>query len=122
MPVAKVLSRWIVWLFVAGCVAYAANDFMTYGASNRDAGHQTKTKWPEDKKTAYVQRCTLSLVDQGLPSKRAMPACECVADSLESEFGTEEINAAMRADPRLKGSKIERRLHQALASCDSYTN
>jgi hypothetical protein len=78
-----------------------------------------RTLWPEGVKLSYVERCTGSLLSQGLPLKTAKSYCSCIADGISNEFGMEEYNQMMKAEPKANGSAHDRRLYKVFSACSS---
>jgi hypothetical protein len=76
-----------------------------------------KTPWPKSAKAAYVERCVASMVSQGLPKRYARPYCVCIADGMEKEFGMEEYDHMMKAQPNPEGSSYDKRLYEVFSSC-----
>src|SRR5712664_3057200 len=77
------------------------------------------TPWPEGVKRSYVDRCAESMSSQGLPPKTAKPYCSCIADGMSKEFGKEEYNQMMKAEPNPKGTPYDLRLHRVFSACSS---
>ena len=75
------------------------------------------TPWPSQAKAAYVGQCSADMAAQGLSAGPAVDACGCIADAFEAEFGMEEYETMMKAQPRRRGSGVEQRLYFALSSC-----
>ena len=78
-----------------------------------------RTLWPEGVKLAYVERCAESMASQGLPLKTAKSYCSCIADGMSNEFGMEEYNQMMKAEPRPNGSAYDRRLYKVFSACSA---
>jgi len=76
-----------------------------------------QTPWPESAKLAYVERCAESMLSQGLPSKTAKAYCFCIADGMSKEFGMEEYDQMMKAQPKPNGSAYDRRLYKVFSAC-----
>jgi hypothetical protein len=77
------------------------------------------TPWPEGVKQSYVDRCAESMSSQGLAPKTAKPYCSCIANGMSNEFGMEEYNQMMRAEPSPAGSAYDRRLYKVYSACSS---
>jgi uncharacterized RDD family membrane protein YckC len=73
--------------------------------------------WPTSVKADYISRCVSNLVSQGLPEQYARPYAACIANGMEKEFGMEEYNQMMNAEPNPKGSAYDRRLYKVFESC-----
>lgn len=80
----------------------------------------TSLAWTEDTKEIFVQRCALSMNQEGYAPRQSAPICDCIVASLENEFGTNGMRDALQAQPNANGSAIEQRLHQALSMCKNY--
>jgi hypothetical protein len=93
------------------------NEKAIYDFLSRKKERKRATPWPESAKSAYVDRCVSSMVSQGLAKRYARPYCTCIADGLEEEFGMEEYNYMMKAQPNPSGSSYDRRLYEVLTSC-----
>lgn len=78
-----------------------------------------RTLWSEGVKLAYVDRCAESMASQRLPFKTAKSYCSCVADGMSNEFGMEEYNQMMKAEPTPDGSDYDQRLYQVFSACSS---
>lgn len=78
-----------------------------------------QTPWPEGVKQSYVERCAESMLSQGLPPKTAKPYCSCIADGMSKEFGKEDYNQMMKAEPNPKGTPYDRRLYKLFSACSS---
>jgi len=105
-PIA-ILGLPISWLVVLATFSVARNK-----PTARAVGH-----WPHEEKTAYVDRCVLEMAPQ-LPSPRnPRQVCNCLADSLEAEFGMSDTAAMMAAQPDPRGTKADRRLYRVVTSC-----
>lgn len=76
-----------------------------------------KTPWPTGIKLSYVERCTESLSTQGLPSNTAEAYCACIANGMEKEFGLEEYDEMMKAQPSPRGSRSDRLLYKIFSEC-----
>ncbi len=75
------------------------------------------TPWLKPAKAAYVNRCASSMMSQGLPKQYAQPYCICIADGMEDEFGMEEYDHMMTAQPNASGSSYDRRLYEVFTAC-----
>lgn len=78
-----------------------------------------QTPWPEGVRLSYVERCAGSLSSQGLPAKTASSYCSCVANGMSKEFGMEEYNQMMKAEPRPNVSAYDQRLYKVFSGCSS---
>lgn len=78
-----------------------------------------RTIWPEGVKLSYVERCAESMSSQGLPPKTAKSYCSCIADGMSNEFGMEDYNQMMKAEPKSNGSVHDRRLYKVFSACSS---
>ena len=78
-----------------------------------------QTSWPESVKRSYVERCAESISSQGLPPKIAKAYCSCIADGMSKEFGKEEYNQMMKAEPDPKGTPYDQRLYKVFSACSS---
>lgn len=76
-----------------------------------------KAPWPKSTKAAYVDRCVSSMISQGLPKQYASPYCVCIADGMDKEFGMEEYDHMMKAQPNAAGSSYDKRLYRVFQSC-----
>ena len=90
------------------------NDFISKKEKEKQKG---KTPWPKSAKAAYVDRCVSSMSSQGLPKQYASPYCGCIADGMEKEFGMEEYDHMMKAQPNAAGSSYDKRLYRVFQSC-----
>ena len=106
---ASLLGEAMVKHFVVVLVALATSSAL---AADR-------TPWPEGAKRSYVDRCAASMSSQGLPSKTAWAYCSCVANGMSSEFGMEEYDHMMKAEPNAKGSTYDQRLYKVMSGCSS---
>ncbi|MCP9469500.1 MAG: hypothetical protein NNA31_05805 [Nitrospira sp.] len=70
-----------------------------------------RTLWPEGAKLSYIERCAGSMSSQGLPPKTAKSYCSCIANGMSNEFGMEEYNQMMKAEPKPNGTAHDRRLY-----------
>ena len=77
------------------------------------------TPWPEPAKQSYVARCSASMAGQGMPAKTSQDFCSCIASGMSNEFGMEEQNQVMAAQPNSSGSAIDRRLYKIFSNCGS---
>lgn len=78
-----------------------------------------RTIWPEGVKLSYVDRCAENMSSQGLPPKTAKSYCSCIADGMSNEFGMEDYNQMMKAEPKSNGSVHDRRLYKVFSACSS---
>jgi hypothetical protein len=78
-----------------------------------------RTLWPESVKLAYIERCAESMASQGLLLKTAKSYCSCIADGMNNEFGMEEYDQMMKAEPKSNGSPYDQRLYRAFSACSS---
>ena len=74
-------------------------------------------KWPKGAKLAYIERCTETLVSQGMPKNLANNYSQCIADGMEGEFSREEFTEMMKSQPNPKGNEIEQKLYRVLKTC-----
>lgn len=77
------------------------------------------TSWPEGPTHAYVDRCAKSMSAQGLPLKIAKSYCSCAAEGMSKEFGVEEYDQMMKAQPSKHGSDYDQRLYKVISACGS---
>jgi hypothetical protein len=77
------------------------------------------TPWPEGPKEAYIDRCADSMSSQGLAPKTAKSYCSCIASGMSDEFGMEEYDQMMKAQPSRTGSAYDRRLYKVYSACSS---
>lgn len=96
----------IVWLLL-----------LLSGAHPRPRAAERGDEWPEKQKEAYVTRCSQQLTVGGQPIDGARRSCQCLADSLEAEFGLTEYEAMMTAQPDPNGSDVARRLYRVVTRC-----
>ena len=90
------------------------NDFISTKEKQKQ---KEKTPWPKSAKAAYVDRCVSSMISRGLPKQYASPYCVCIADGMEKEFGVEEYDHIMKAQPNAAGSSYDKRLYRVFQSC-----
>ena len=90
------------------------NDFVSKKEKEK---HKGKTPWQKPAKAAYVDRCVSSMTSQGLPKQYASSYCSCIADGMEKEFGMEEYDHMMKAQPNAAGSSYDKRLYRVFQSC-----
>jgi len=91
--------------------------FVVFAASSALAAD--RTPWPEGAKRSYIDRCAASMSSQGLPAKTAQAYCSCVGNGMSSEFGMEEYDQMMKAEPNAKGSTYDQRLYKVMSRCSS---
>jgi hypothetical protein len=77
------------------------------------------TQWSEGVRQSYVDRCASSMSSQGLAPRTAKSYCSCIANGMSNEFGMEEYNQMMKADPSQTGSTYDRRLYKVFSACSS---
>lgn len=77
------------------------------------------TPWPDGVKQSYIDRCAGSMSSQGLASKAAKSYCSCIASGMSNEFGMEEYNQMMKAEPSPTGSIYDQRLYKVFSACRS---
>jgi hypothetical protein len=65
----------------------------------------------------YVEICAQSFLSQGIPIEKAKSFCSCVADGMSEEFGMEEYDKLMNAQPNPSGSWNDKRLFAILYTC-----
>jgi hypothetical protein len=75
-----------------------------------------RTPWPEGPKRSYAERCAESMSLQGLSPKTASTYCVCTVDGMSKEFGMEEYNQMMKAEPKENGSSHDRRLYRVFTA------
>jgi len=97
----------VSWLWVVATLT-TARDKPTARALER---------WPHEEKIAYVNRCALEMAPQMPSQTNSRQVCECLADSLEAEFGMSDSAAMMAAQPDPRGTKADRRLYRVVTSC-----
>lgn len=77
-------------------------------------------KWPTSAQWAYIDRCSGSFRSQGLSAEMARSYCTCITEGMEAEFGIQEYDEMMQADPSPEGDEYDRRLYEVLVSCQEY--
>lgn len=77
------------------------------------------TPWPEGVKQSYIDRCAGSMSSQGLAPKTAKSYCSCIASGMSNDFGMEEYNQMMKAEPSRTGSAYDQRLYKVFSACSS---
>lgn len=77
----------------------------------------SEAAWPNAAKRSYIDRCTSSLKSQGLSPNYGHPYCSCITDGMEKEFGMQEYDQMMKAQPNPSGSSYDKRLYKVFTSC-----
>jgi hypothetical protein len=115
IPLLRAVIQPLVLLGLPVSVAWAALSLgiLQSPASAKHAGQ----RWPPAQKSAYVDRCASEFSSQGHPPADARRSCQCLADSLEAEFGITEYQAMMAAQRNPAGSAVERRLNRVMTIC-----
>jgi len=57
------------------------------------------------------------MISQGLLKQYANPYCSCIAGGMEKEFGMEEYDHMMKAQPNADGSLYDKKLYRVFQSC-----
>ncbi len=73
------------------------------------------TPWPDGPRRLYVEICAQSFLSQGISIEKAKSSCSCVADGMSEEFGMEDYDKLMNANPN--GSWNDKRLFAILHTC-----
>jgi len=111
------LRHWVQPLALLGIPAAWVWVVATWSALNAPPVQRSFEPWPQRDKATYVDRCTAEMAPQ-LPEKNhPLHVCQCLADSLEAEFGLSEYAAMMGAQPDPRGSQADRRVYRVVTSC-----
>lgn len=95
----------------------AENEQLINGFFAKERGGGDKTAWPNVAKHSYIDRCTSSMKSQGLATSYARPYCSCITDGMEKEFGMNEYDQMMNAQPKSTGSPYDQRLYKVFSFC-----
>jgi hypothetical protein len=76
--------------------------------------------WQQNAKDAYVDRCSKSMLKNGLAIDKAAGYCRCAVDGLEVEFGKKDYVSMMQAQPNPQGTYADKRLYKVLKGCGQW--
>lgn len=74
-------------------------------------------KWPEDRKSAYIDRCSKTIAIPELEASSPLAYCTCIANGMEEEFKAEEDDQMMKAQPNPQGNEYDKRLYTVFKPC-----